>query len=827
MKNARISALCLTASLYLVAPTSVRAADTAVAAGQEQIEQVVVTARRVAERLQDVPISITVFNQQQLDAHNVANSADLAKYTPSLSVITGFNTDRATFAIRGFDQVTGTDPAVGTFFADVPALRSATTLIPGGDGAGPGFFFDLANVQVLKGPQGTLFGINTTGGDVMLVPQKPTNELGGYIQGGLGNYNYHEAEGVLNVPVNDNLQLRFGIQHKDRDGYLTNLSGIGPENFNDLNYTAVRASAVWDLTNNLENYTIFSYVNSDRTGDAFVLTAASANPALGFFGILFGAPGLAQLDYDKAHNFGFYDFQQNATSARSALREWQIINRTTWMQSDNLTIENIASYGQLWSIYIAASGQNLNTSNIPAFLGVPGGYPFFFFSTSNPTNLPTSNQDTLTDEFRLSGEALDNQLKWQAGSFSEFSNPLSVAGGEAAIVASCANTATFQCTDPLAAAFHVPVATVSKNVNRTWYRDEGLYAQGTYAITAELKLTSGFRYTWDSQKWDVTNINFAVPAAPAYGLGAPSCIAYTGHDANCSRQLSQSSSAPTWLVDLEYLPTSDYLFYAKYSRGYRAGVVNPAVVPPFTSVKPETLDAYEIGAKTSFDGVVPGSFDIAAFDNEFSNQQLQLNFNPLPGTGLPPTAAPINAGQSRTWGIEAGLHINPFEGFVLSADYTYLNARIVSIPNFAGQGAGLYNITSSFAAGQPIPLAPDNKYVLGATYTLPLPERIGKVSVGTTFVHTDRQFVAPANLFVPSPAIQSTAYLQATNLLDFDIEWQEIAGRPFDLTFFATNVTNQHYYTYTSGTGPDGIETQFVGAPAMFGARLRYNFASE
>ena len=176
----------------------------------------------------------------------------------------------------------------------------------------------------------------------------------------------------------------------------------------------------------------------------------------------------------------------------------------------------------------------------------------------------------------------------------------------------------------------------------------------------------------------------------------------SGASANCFRQLTDSSSAPTWLGDLEYAPTQDYLIYGKYSRGYRAGVVNPAVVPPFTSVKPEKLDAYEIGAKTSFSGVLPGSFDIAAFDNEFTNQQLQLNFNPLPGTGLPATAAPINAGKSRMWGIEAGLHLNPFKGLVLTADYTYLNTKILSIPDFAGQASTLYNIASSYLPGQPV-----------------------------------------------------------------------------------------------------------------------------
>jgi iron complex outermembrane receptor protein len=110
---------------------------------------IVVTARRVEERLQDVPISITVFNQQELSNRNVTNAQDLANYTPSLSATTAYGAENSTFALRGFVQETGTGPSVGVYFADVVAPRGASQGFPAGDGAGPGSFFDLQNVQVL------------------------------------------------------------------------------------------------------------------------------------------------------------------------------------------------------------------------------------------------------------------------------------------------------------------------------------------------------------------------------------------------------------------------------------------------------------------------------------------------------------------------------------------------------------------------------------------------------------------------------------------------------------------------------------------------------
>src|SRR5882757_1443048 len=189
---------------------STQTANTAQEAPSQGIEltEVIVTARRVDERLQDVPISITVFNQEQLTNRNVVNSADLAAYTPSLSANNNFGQENSSFAIRGFVQDAGTPPSVGVYFADVVALRGPTQGTQAGDGAGPGSFFDLQNVQVLKGPQGTLFGRNTTGGAVLFVPQKPTSDVEGYIEASGGNYDMKRVQAVLNAPVSDRVRLR-------------------------------------------------------------------------------------------------------------------------------------------------------------------------------------------------------------------------------------------------------------------------------------------------------------------------------------------------------------------------------------------------------------------------------------------------------------------------------------------------------------------------------------------------------------------------------------------------------------------------------------------
>ncbi|HEX4376383.1 MAG TPA: TonB-dependent receptor [Steroidobacteraceae bacterium] len=796
----------------------VLAADTAsgsTGAESGDLQEVVVTARRIEERLQDVPISITVFNENQLQAHNIIGAEDLQKLTPSMSVDVRFGSNRTSYAIRGFNQETGTAPSVGTYFADVVSPRSPAVLVPGGDGAGPGFFFDLQNIQVLKGPQGTLFGRNTTGGDVMLVPQKPTANLEGYVQGAFGDFGYHEGEGVINIPVNDSLRLRFGVQHKDRDGYLINKSGIGPSDFDDINYTAVRGSAVWDVMSNLENYTIFSYVNSSTNGSYGKLVAG--DPSLPQVGALFGIPAQAELAQEKAQGYGFYDSQQQVDDPIDKLEVWQVINTTTWTASDNFTLKNIASYAELKSeIRTPLIGSNFNTSMV----GFPVSLPYVFFAVGGTPGEPSGHESTLTEELRVNGELLNDRLSYQGGIYTEFSRPLGTSTIKTVEIGSCTDWATYNCTSP----FGLGAGSLSINRSQAKYQDIGLYTQETYSILSNLKVTAGARETWDHEHWDVQSENDDFAAFPAYGIVSSACTNYLGQDANCFRHLTEKSNRPTWLIDMEYEPTTDEMMYAKYSRGYRAGAVEAAIIPQFVQLKPERLDAYEVGSKTEFHWPIRGTFNASVFYNDFVNQQLQLNFYPIVGTGLPATAVPINAGKSRIWGTEIGINLNPIEGLLINADYAYLNAKILSIPDFTGAGGGLYNIASQYMSGDPIPYTPRNKVVVGTDYTLPLPDTIGKVSFGATYSHAGRQSVAPSDRQSTDPTTQSFAFIGSTDLVDLNVTWHSVMRTPLDLTVFGTNVTNFHYYTFAQQTGASGAEYANVGPPAMYGVRLRYSF---
>jgi iron complex outermembrane receptor protein len=840
----------------MAAPTFSQTSQVASAAAQQapsqgvELNEIIVTARRVEERLQDVPISITVFNQEQLTNRNVVNSADLANYTPSLSANSNFGAENSSFAIRGFVQDAGTPPSVGVYFADVVALRGPTQGTQAGDGAGPGYFFDLQNVQVLKGPQGTLFGRNTTGGAILFVPQKPTSVFEGYVEGSVGNFSMKRVEAAINMPFNDSIRARLAVDHNERNGYLNNISGIGPRDYNDVDYTAVRASVVVDLTSNLENYTIASYSHSDTNGSVQKMIGCNPagfnppNPQVGVPNFI-GVFSCGQLAAESARGAGFYDLEAAVSNPESLIQQWQIINTTTWSASDAFRIKNIASYGQFRDLQRSPLfGTNWQSSTLPApypqifFRGIPAIFTGIF-------PIPGGNsadQSTYTEELQLQGATSDQRLTYQAGLYFEWSDPLSVIGNQSPQLAPCANLATLDCTDPIGSSFTalrgfvapIYVGAANYTAGETWFRDRGGYAQSTYSLTDKLKLTGGLRGTWDEQTNTNTRItnNFAV--LPPYAPGPIVKCTDPSTTPSCSARVSEKSSKPTWLIDLDYKVTDDVMAYGKYARGYRAGGVFANAPIDHRTFAPEKVDSYELGIKSSFLEPVRGLFNVAAFYNDFSNQQLQFGFNAKvdPVTHAPapvsPTTGIINAGKSRIYGAEAELSVTPLDGLSFDLNYTYLNATIRRISGFQTVDPNYDAAGTQIGPGAPLALSPKNKASLTGSYTLPLPPSIGRITLGATFTHTDKQLT---NYVYLDPATVAAigkdyGFVPSTDLLNLNLNWNAIAGSPVDVSLFATNVTGKEYYQFIPGLASPGAGVEFgvLGEPRMYGARIRVRF---
>lgn len=817
-----------------------------VGSGASNPGDIIVTARRTEERLQDVPISITVFDGDQIQKRNIAVASDLAAYTPSLSVNTRYGPEKATFSLRGFNQDASTAPTVGVYFADVVGVR-AQGGTAGGNTVGAGAFTDLQNVQVLKGPQGTLFGRNTTGGAVLLVPTKPTDQLEGYVEGTLGNYDQRRVQAALNVPLADTFRVRVAVDRNERDGFMKNQSGIGPKDYNDVNYFYGRLSIVADLTPELENYTIFHYSRSDTNGYASRLESCdrnpgdprTVNPATGTnYSIARYYLSLAacdQVDRQAARGDGPLDVDVGNPDPRTFLRTWQVINTTTWQASDTLTVKNILSYGE----YREQSAFQLYSDNfvVPdtpvtrdfASRGGPAiGAPIEYVQLGTQPGHDAAAGSTVTEELQLQGRSSDGRFNYVVGGYLEFSRPLGWNQQRSGIYGNCTDPGTLDCVGgiPLSLDFPLAGAIISESRTRLAFDNHGVFAQGTYNFTDQLALTAGGRWTFDkivgygeSNRWTFatlpSGVTIPVNRACNDSLNHPDVdlIANGGDLTACGTRIVQKSDKPTWLIGLDYKPTADTMLYAKYARGYRQGTVN-FTNPGLETADPEKVDSYEVGAKLTFRGAAPGYFNIAGFYNDFSDQQVFGALVPKQGSGLSGGAAIINAGKSVIKGIEVDAGVTLFDHLRLSAGYTYLDTELKElIAPVLSPDSPFEAIIPRGETGGPLTYSPKHKLTLSGDYTVPLGDDLGELSAGAVFTYTDKQYVDGNNL------------LPSYSLLNLTAGWSNVANSGFDVVAFATNVTNKRYRV-TSGGGFDasGIIDFLYGAPRMYGLRLRYNF---
>ena len=836
-------------------------------------EAILVTARRVEERLQDVPVSITVFNQDELTKRNIAVATDLAAYTPSLSVNQRYGPEKSVFAIRGFNQANNTAPTIGTYFAEVVGVRAqgGTT---SGNTVGAGAFSDLANVQVLKGPQGTLFGRNTTGGAILLTPQKPTGRLGGYLEGTYGNFDQRRLQGALNAPLADTFRVRLSFDRNKRDGYMRNRSGIGPKGFNDIDYVYGRLSVVGDLTPNLENYMIAHYSRSRTFGYGAKIDTCAKDVADG--GTVVTTPGTPgfngstllqvlscrdQVARQAARGDGPYDVESNLLNPYEHLEQWQLINTTTWEASDALTFKNIVSYGELRERlnlsflttnyfvpnYNGEGGFNLTRYVNPAIRNangtdriVPAGTSFQLFNTdgSGPGTYGAA-QSTVTEELQLQGRSADDRLNYVIGGYLEFSRPIGFSTNISANFLSCTSAEDLACTNPLA------FGAFSQTRTKLSFNNHGVYAQGTYRFTDQLSLTAGARWTFDKIVGDGQSTRFSFSTAagsyiePRTGQSIRrTCTDTVTHPglvvqdpSLCSTIRVNKSDKPTWVIDADYKPIDDVLIYAKYSRGYRQGGINFNSVG-FETWGPESMDAYEIGGKASFDGPVRGYFNIAGFYNNLKDTQILAQLIPTAAAtlaGVPGASAIINAGKARSYGVEVDTSVLLFDRLRLSAGYTYLNTKVVQVPSAADLapklvGSPFQSINPQVKVGTGFLDTPKHKLTLASTYTLPLSPELGELSIGGVWVYTSKVFINFSDPQYVNGFPQGI--VPSNHLVNLNVDWRNVAGSPVSASLFATNVTKEvvripNIFPFASAGG--AVYSGYM-PPRIYGVRLRYEF---
>jgi iron complex outermembrane receptor protein len=819
------AALFMSTSLFATIATPSRAQDSAVAAANPA--EILVTARRIEERLQDVPASITVFNQQSLDNKNVRSIQDLAVFAPSLTINARFGAKGAQFSLRGFAQATRTAASVGVYFADVVTPRGGNGSTTAGDGAGPGMLFDLENVQVLTGPQGTLFGRNTTGGAVIIVPKRPTDRIEGYIEGSYGNFDAKRVQGVANLPITDTISTRFGFDYMDRDGFLNNVSGIGPKKYGDQNYISGRISLLIDVTPDLENYTVGSYFYAYDRGSMSRVTGCTKTPS-------YPIGALACLQAARAANQGFYDVEGALPHPDSKAWQGMVVNTTTLRVSDTLTVKNILSYAQIRTRYVTdILGGNYV---VPAQIVIPGttrvvntgeleGAHLGFAEATRAPGAYNADQESLVEELRLQGNSSDGKLTFQGGLYYEHSTPRKPTGTQAPNLISCTDSDNFQCTDVFGQLVGLlgtnrSIGFLGNQRGETFFLNRAVYAQSTYSLLDNLKLTGGIRYTWDKSRarGELRAYRFISPTGQILTTPIVSCTLGAAADANCRTDATQKSKAPTWLLGVDFNPMDDMLVYAKYTRGYRQGAVSYNSPPPYQAVGPEKVDAYEIGLKKSWRGSVSGHFNIAAFYNKLQNQQLNVQISSSTNATTA-TTTNLNVGSSKIAGAEADASIRPFAGLTIDGNLAYLDTKITSLDAQPLPPGGLYDsITAPGKVGDRLPLVSKWHWTLTGTYQLPIADEMGKVAVSATYSHTS------SFIYVASSDGEGT--VGAVSLVNASLNWTSVFGKPFDVSLFGSNLAGKKYFIAVNDLrSSSGLLSKYIGEPRTYGIRLRYNFS--
>jgi len=404
-------------ALLMWQPAVAQPADqTAAGPAEGGLEEVVVTARRREEKLQSVPISVTAFNGAALDKQHIQDTTDLQRLVPSLTTYS-IQRDRPFFQIRGQFNATG-GPGVVTYFNEVPLLATLSAGgFPAGAG-GPGQYYDLDSAQVLKGPQGTLFGQNTTGGAILLYSKKPGNEDAGYASVTFGNYNDREFEGAADIPIlPDTLLVRVAGRRVEQDGYTTDLAS--GKDLDNRDYWAARLSVIWRPTDDFENYVVVNSLYNHTNGTSFILGGVKPASAGGILASvwdrLLGKPGYVEGLLAEQQAIGPRQVIGQFGEGLGAFQEglgplekywnWSITDVATWNVRDDITAKNIFGYQQYKQL------ERQSPAPVPSIeFSLPAGW--------------NTNQEEFSDELQVQGKGRDGKLTWQAGAFGSFVHPI-------------------------------------------------------------------------------------------------------------------------------------------------------------------------------------------------------------------------------------------------------------------------------------------------------------------------------------------------------------------------------------------------------------------
>lgn len=778
-------------------------AGTTVDEHSSALQEVVVTARRQNEDLERVPVAVDALSTTALTEQHVTNEQELQMAVPGLLTVASTSTNQLAFSIRGqgLDAYSFTSPTVLAYFNEFQTGGTTATTL-----------FDLQSVQVLKGPQGTLFGRNTTGGAVLYTTTPPGQELAGYFNYTAGNFNEQKVEGAVTIPLARWASIRVAAEDEHRGGYEPNLYlGIDEGSIDNRNF---RGTLLLTPLDALQNTTTLQYGRQGGDSGAPKIVSANVNcpPSPSCAAAQLYPPGVptggtypAKLaSYNGVLNFiameskePFWDVWNDADSGHNAQLKLAV-NSTTYTVNDDLSIKNIAGYNRV------VSRDRLDAD----------GSPFQIVANSATGGPNTEGTDYSTEQYseelQLVGTAFSKRLNYLAGGYylrdnEGLNDPGNLGCGSIAFAVTPGNPGG--CEAP-------------GGVRYNFENDEesrALFGQATYEFIDNFRATAGYRETWEAIGFRYVDDGSVPEDTPqSAGVRLPPTL---------------REKEPSWTLGLDYQLTAETLLYLAQRGGFRAGGFNGAsVVQTSTgatnidSFKPELARDLELGIKYAGRlGQFPVRINADIYEERVRDAQRAVYGGFASFT--------VNADKSQVDGFELDALTELTPWLRVGLDYAYTDARYKNgSTHFTQPDATTGAIENGTVILGPYGDAARNAGSVYLRVAHDLPNSLGQLVVRQDLYAQSYFYYSnlAASVSVPSNGIgplDPNTRIGGYTLLNARIEWNDVDGSRVHVAAYVRNMLNKRYEVGGIGLGATvGADSVILGTPRMAAVEVGLKF---
>jgi iron complex outermembrane recepter protein len=776
MKNQHRLKKTLLAQAFLVATT----------ANAFTIEEVVVTAQKRTESLQDVPVSVSALNSADLEGLKLRASTEIAAQVPNMQMQTPFGDSFPLISMRGISMSDFTPTQSSPVAIYVDEIYKGNPAIQGVQ------LFDLERIEVLRGPQGTLYGKNTTGGAVNFLTKKPDYNTESYLTLGIGDYNRTEVEGAFQTSlVDDVLAMRVAGTWTEADGYNDNKLNA-KDDLNSIKEWGIRATFVYEPSDKLEATLRLSASKSTPTNAGIYTDGYGRAP------VYAGGAFAGLIDRDLTGDLDDHEIQADYDREREI--ETQAIALTlNYALSDTLTLTSISSYdsGEFFApedtdgtffdlahIDYGIEDADQFAQDLRITSDYSGSFNFILGAYWAKEELDAYTQIDVAHDFALLDPLGVDALAGLSPDNGAFGNP----GGDGYLDG-------FDCLLAGACLTQANSFTQTKT-------SAALYLHSTYDLSDAMSLTFGVRYTEDEVELEDFSGDVWASIDPSISLANLGAGGISQSDIPQDDFVNREWSGK---IGLDYTTADGTLMYASFSKGFRGGSFNSqAFADPnnVTAVEPEKVDSYEVGFKTDFfDNSL--QLNAAAFYYDYSDQQV------LDVDAATLTQTLINIDSSEITGVEFELTARPIESLMLRAGLGWIDTEISE--GFLSRLA----VTEPEAAdieGNELPAAPELNFNLSADYTLDIAD------TGSVTLHLDTNW-SDDHAHNISNTVGQEDYWLTNGRISFDA-----ADDSYSVSAWVKNIEDKSYKTYSIDLQALGFDYNHLGAPRTIGVDATFRF---